>query len=394
MGSSELGADDPRALHVLGRAHLKEGRTAEAIATLERAVAAAPANAQMLLSLGSACRSQGDLGRASDAFQGAARLDPSLAAAWFNLGVVRRDQSLLRESILAFREAARLDPTDYDAHQNVVDTLAAAVRAGQAPFVEAPPPLSPQRTAVSIVVCSIDDAKLATFVERIEPHLAGREHEIVAIRDARSLAEGYRRGWKCSRHPIVVFCHDDFAILSADAFAYVEAALDKADIVGLAGSTRAAGPAVLWAGHPDIHGCVTHPARDGRGWETAVLSLRAGLIEGAQTLDGVFMAMRREVPARVGFDAATFDGFHFYDLDFSYRAARAGLKLAITTDVAAIHESTGTFDAAFERYAAIFRAKFPELSAPRGAHHWYAVRFEDAAHIVAFSRQLRALSEA
>src|SRR5262249_51167969 len=150
---------------------------------------------------------------------------------------------------------------------------------------------SSTREGVSVVVCSIDDARLARFVERMEPHLADRAHEIVVIRDAKSLCEGYRRGWGQAQKPIVAFSHHDFAILSPDPFAAIEAALREADIVGIAGTTRATGPAVLWSGHPHIHGGVTHPSRDGRGWETAVLSFAGGLIGGIEALDGVFMAM-------------------------------------------------------------------------------------------------------
>ncbi len=126
----------------------------------------------------------------------------------------------------------------------------------------------------------------------------------------------------------------------------------------------------------------------------AILSLRAGVIGGMRTLDGVFMAMRREVPERVRFDAETFDGFHFYDLDFCHRAALSGLRLAVTTNIVALHESVGRFDAEFERYAARFRAKYPDLTAPRGAHHWYEARVDDTAQLLDLCGQLRGLADA
>ena len=42
------------------------------------------------------------------------------------------------------------------------------------------------------------------------------------------------------------------------------------------------------------------------------------LVRNVQALDGLFMAARRSVIERVSFDPVTFDGFHGYDLDFSY----------------------------------------------------------------------------
>ncbi len=41
------------------------------------------------------------------------------------------------------------------------------------------------------------------------------------------------------------------------------------------------------------------------------------------------------------FDAQTFDGFHGYDLDFSYRVSAAGLACGICLDLTVFHESNG-----------------------------------------------------
>jgi len=386
--------EDPTALHLLGRVLLKGGRLREAAATLERAAQAAPADAQVLLALGSARRGAGDAEGARVAFERATQLSPSLGPAWFNLGLALRDGGRTREAVLAFRQAARIDADDHDAVQNVVTTLEGAVLRGEQPFTPAPPAILPGKgVPVSIVVCSIEAERLRRFRERMAPHLEGREHEVIVIDDARSLCEGYRRGWERTRHPIVVFSHDDFHIFSDRPFDAIEAALAKADIVGLAGSTLAAGPWALWAGHPHIHGWITHPAPDGDGLETAVISLSSGIVGGMQTLDGVFLAMHREIAGRVGFDEETFDGFHFYDLDFTVRAARAGLRLAVTTDIVGIHESLGRFDAVYDRYAERFRAKYPDLATrPRGFTQWYGARFQAPGQVLAFCEQLRALA--
>ena len=164
--------------------------------------------------------------------------------------------------------------------------------------------------------------------------LAGREHEIIVITDARSLCEGYQRGLDASRLPWVVFAHDDVELVSESAFDALDRVLDRYDVAGLAGSRLVNGPAVTWAGHPHIHGCVTYPEPSGATWEVALFSLEAGILGGMQALDGLFFAANREVAARVGFDQATFDGFHFYDLDFTYRAHLAGFRVAVTTEIA------------------------------------------------------------
>ena len=72
------------------------------------------------------------------------------------------------------------------------------------------------------------------------------------------------------------------------------------------------------------------------------------------TLDGVFLAARREVFSTVEFDEATFDGFHLYDIDWSYRAAKAGFRLGAAGDLLVVHDSRGAFGAPWGEYAARF----------------------------------------
>src|SRR5260221_5075464 len=168
MGSSEL---------ELGLRLLRGGRAEEAAAVLRPASTAASPNLQVLLALGSAERAAGRVERAAEAFQRAAELDPRSAAAWFNLGLARRDQANAGESALAFAKAAELDPADFDAVQNVVTTLGAAVRRGERPFE--PPDAAAITTAkegVSIVACSNDASRLARFAPRTPPPPPDRGH--------------------------------------------------------------------------------------------------------------------------------------------------------------------------------------------------------------------------
>ena len=84
------------------------------------------------------------------------------------------------------------------------------------------------------------------------------------------------------------------------------------------------------------------------------------VVPGIQALDGVFMAMRREVATAIPFDAEAFDGFHLYDLDFSFRAHRGGFRLAVCRDVVLIHESTGSYDAGVGGVQAPVRVEAPD----------------------------------
>jgi len=57
-----------------------------------------------------------------------------------------------------------------------------------------------------------------------------------------------------------------------------------------------------------------------------------------------------------------------------------------------VHASKGRFDRAWERYAARFRAKFPDLGGERGAPHWYAARVTSGDAVLALQRRLFALA--
>ena len=113
-----------------------------------------------------------------------------------------------------------------------------------------------------------------------------------------------------------------------------------------------------------------------------------------QALEGVFHAMRGSVARTVRVDAQAFDGFHFYDLDFSYRAAMQGLRLAVSTDIRLLHASDGRFGDEWQRYAARFMAKHPALNAPQGSPHWYGARLRTREEVGAFYDTLAALGAA
>jgi hypothetical protein len=293
----------------------------------------------------------------------------------------------LGEAASTYAAVARANPMAFDAMQRTVDCLAAFARTE---------PLPPERTndaataafsSVAIGFCSIDAGKAARARASLTAALAPAPCTFHVITDARSLAEAFNRILAEVRADLVILCHDDIEILSSRIDLVLADALSQADIVGVAGARQVSGPAVLWSGHPHVHGWVTYP-REGQ-WEAAVLSLHAGSVGGMQALDGVFLAMRGGTAARLRFDPQTFDGFHFYDLDFTYRAAMQGLRLAVTTDVLLVHASEGRFDEAWRLYAQRFQAKYPALRAPAGKPHWYGARFDSLPRLNAFYDHLR-----
>jgi hypothetical protein len=180
----------------------------------------------------------------------------------------------------------------------------------------------------------------------------GRQWELIHIADARSLAEGYNRGFASSRGDILIFSHDDIDIFSPDMPSRLEMHLQTYDVVGLAGTTKLIGPAWHYAGPPHIFGQVAGPHESGK-IIVGVFGAPRPVMGDIQAIDGLFMAARRSVFSKVSFDPA-FDGFHLYDIDFSYAAYRAGLKVAVASDICVFHASPGNYDEKWKESAKKF----------------------------------------
>ena len=311
---------------------------------------------------------------------GAEAVDPRTLKALWQLARTEGDWTT---ALAAGIQASIRDPFDFPFVDKVVRSLH---ECPQPALLAAPicvPKAMPARPpTLSVVIISRDDQRFAAVDVQYEQAFAQWPHQRIRIRDARSMYDGYARGFEQATGELVVFSHDDIRFAVPDFAARLAGAMAEADFIGVAGTTKVSGPALLWSGHPYLHGTVTHKAPADTSYELALTSLLGPRIAQAQGLDGVFIAARREWIERVGFDTERIPGFHLYDLDFSYRAYRAGARLTIACDLALIHQSRGHFDAGWNVAQAAFAAKFPELNAEAGKYrHWYHVSLNDEASV-------------
>jgi GT2 family glycosyltransferase len=211
----------------------------------------------------------------------------------------------------------------------------------------------------SVIICSVDSNRLARVKAMYEGVFRGTDWELIHINDARSLAEGYNRGVGQSKGDKLIFSHDDIVIFSPQVPQRLERHLASFDIVGVAGTTLLYCPAWHWAGPPHIFGQVAYPSPIEAGkFDVNIYGAPFPVIRDIQAIDGLFMAARRSVFGAISFDSATFDGFHHYDLDFSYCAFRAGLRLAVVNDICVLHASGGNYDQVWQHYAMKFQQKW------------------------------------
>ena len=399
---AEVPADaaDIAVLNLSGVLKGRQGKHQEAIALFQRALSLSPGNPQLLVGLGNAYGAMGNDGQALRCYAEAKIARPHMAEAHFNEAQVYRGQGDYFRAAVCFRKAALAAPTLFPASQGVVDCLASLAKSrdvhvqtmpGDSNAVSGAPAASTGHApSISIIICSLDAEKFRNVTANYSRLLAACDFEIIGIHDAKSLCEAYNRGIDRSRGEIVVFSHDDIEILCGNFAQILFTHMQVCDIAGVAGTNKLTGPLWSWSGYPHSHAWVTQrtlatpqcPAQ----YRVAVDNLRQVSMLDAQALDGVFFAVKRAVFDKVRFDES-FDGFHFYDLDFTFRAYRAGLRLGIFGDIVLAHDSEGRNDAAWHKYAGAFLEKYPELKGPTGAEqprYRYAALLDSREQVMAF----------
>lgn len=194
----------------------------------------------------------------------------------------------------------------------------------------------------SVITCSVNDAKFQQMVECYKIALAGEDYEIIRIADATGLAEGYDRGVKLSRGGHVIFSHDDAAPIRPIG-AKLRQHLRTVDIVAGAGTDRLDGPAWFTAGPPHVFGQVLNRLPNQQQMLLTVYGVPSALVPNIMAFDGFWFACNREVLDVISFDPQMCDGFHMYDVDFSYRAYLRGMRVAVACDLSLCHASTGGY---------------------------------------------------
>ena len=305
-----------------------------------------------LYAAGVAAWRSGDHARAVSIAREAIGIDPRLPALHFLEGSGLFDGGRYADAADAFERAAALGP-DYplalECELRAALSLARLDLAGGAePGLETPPGGEPP--SVSVIVCSVTPRKFDRVSANYRRLLDRVPHEIVGVHDARSLAEGYNRGMRRARGDVLVFSHDDIEIVSPDFAARLARVMQEHGLVGVAGTTRAVTASWLGAGWPHLCGQIGMPA-SGAGYVVTVYGAGARTVRGVQAMDGVWLAARRETAERLCFDEATFDGWHGYDFDFSFRAHLAGERCAVACDLLIAHASAGGFQGDWRLYA-------------------------------------------
>jgi glycosyltransferase involved in cell wall biosynthesis len=215
---------------------------------------------------------------------------------------------------------------------------------------------------ISIIVCSRLEPKNDLHKRNISKTI-GTEFEYIRIdnRDNRyNICAAYNEGVKRSSGDILVFVHEDAFFMEPKWGEVIQRKfIDQTiGLIGIAGTQYLFNNIPGWvaAGRPFIKGQVIHEIDNGNIYNLTVFSWENEDSD-VVAVDGLFFSIRKSLFDTISFDDCIFDGFHFYDLDICMQI-RHTHRLIVTRDILIKHQSGGSFDTLWKKYALRFFDKY------------------------------------
>ncbi|RPI76953.1 MAG: hypothetical protein EHM45_11010 [Desulfobacteraceae bacterium] len=221
---------------------------------------------------------------------------------------------------------------------------------------------------ISVIVCSRESPQWNAHEQNVG-RTVGLDHEYIRIPNQSGqygICGAYNEGVGRAKGRILVFVHEDVFSMEPGWGRILNEKFSQdpsLGLVGVAGTQYLCvdHPAWLAAGEPFLRGRVVHESRAAHSIHLTVFSWDQSDTE-VVAVDGLFLAIRAELFPAIRFDADTFDGFHFYDLDICMQVRKTH-KLVVTWDLLVKHLSKGTCDAiwaeAGERFLKKYRSELP-----------------------------------
>jgi glycosyltransferase involved in cell wall biosynthesis len=184
---------------------------------------------------------------------------------------------------------------------------------------------------------------------------------IEIINNGESLTHAYNRGLKQAKYDIVVFCHDDLTVETKQWGNKLVKLFEKNPeygIIGVAGSKNMPVSGQWWENRNKMYGRVAH-THEGKTWLSTYSDDLGQELEEVVVVDGVWFAAHKK-RIKKSFNE-TVEGFHFYDVTFSFEKFLEGVKVGVTTVVRVNHQSIGMTNEAWEKNRVDFSNTFKEV---------------------------------
>jgi len=202
-----------------------------------------------------------------------------------------------------------------------------------------------------------------SFVELLKKSCGVSNPQIIPIENEGkySLPEAYNMILEQATNDIVVLCHDDIYFDSKNWGSKILKHFKRSPeygILGLAGSTQLPLSAKWWEDFSKMKGIVNHE-HGGKKWESKYSASLGNQIDDVVLVDGLFIALnKKNIKQKFNEEIK---GFHFYDVDFSFRNFIEDVKIGVMYDVRVTHKSIGETNDQWEQNRIIFAKKHKEL---------------------------------
>lgn len=180
---------------------------------------------------------------------------------------------------------------------------------------------------ISILVCSANPILLKQFSENVKQNI-GIEYELLFFdnqKTGKGICEVYNILAEQSKYEYLCFVHEDVLIRTKDwGKILLDIFLDQnIGLIGIAGAKYKSKYFSGWFTGVKALDCANYTHLGQRGEEKVFLNPdKESDIQKVVCIDGVFMCCRKDVWHRTRFNDQLLKGFHFYDIDFSIRAAK------------------------------------------------------------------------
>ena len=205
----------------------------------------------------------------------------------------------------------------------------------------------------------IDD----NFVELLKKSSGISNPEIIPVENNGqfSLTEVYNKILNDSKNDIVILCHDDIYFDSKNWGQKILNHFKRNPdygVLGLAGSTQLPSSAKWWEDFSKMRGIVNHE-HGGKKWESKYSPSLGNQIDDTVLVDGLFIVINKN-NIKKNFNEEI-KGFHFYDVDFSFRNFIDDVKIGVMYDVRVTHKSIGETNEQWEKNREVFAEKYKDI---------------------------------
>ena len=200
---------------------------------------------------------------------------------------------------------------------------------------------------ISLIVCSINKE----YAEKLEQNIRetiGVQFELIVINnkiESRGITAVYNQGANQAQYEILVFVHEDVAFLTQDwGLILQKYYTENKDwgVIGIAGAKYKSKTNSGWyTGIQDFDCCnITHVAPNSKIQKILLKPQKDEVSTQVVVLDGVFIVTLKAIWDKLKFNDEHLTGFHYYDIDFSLRAALI-TKVIVTFEIDIAHFTTG-----------------------------------------------------